>query len=268
MTTCGPSGTMSFMVELTPIPALGDNYIWVLTDPESRHAVVVDPGTATPVIRWLHQEQHGLAGILITHHHGDHTGGIHDLLANDTVPVWGPATERVHGVDRPLGDGDTIALPGDIGQLHVIHTPGHTAGHICYLGDGFALTGDTLFAGGCGRLFEGTPQQMHQSLARLAALDPTTRVHCAHEYTVANLCFAAAVEPENPDVAARLETARQHRASGEPTVPSTIAEELATNPFLRAEEPSVRRAAEHQANRTLNDPVEVFAAVRDWKNRF
>ncbi len=254
------------MLHLTPLSALGDNYIWVLTD--ASRAVVVDPGSATPVLRWLNATQRALAGILVTHHHGDHTGGIRELLAHEQVPVWGPAMERVQGVDHPVEDGDTVALPGDLGQLDVIHTPGHTAGHVCYLGDGIALTGDTLFAGGCGRLFEGTPEQMHASLSRLAELDGSTQVYCAHEYTVANLCFAAAVEPESTEVAERLEAARRHRAAGEPTLPSTIAEEVATNPFLRSNEPSVRTAAEREAGYPLPDPVDVFATVRAWKNRF
>jgi hydroxyacylglutathione hydrolase len=254
------------MLNLTPLAALGDNYIWILASPST--AVVVDPGSASPVLRWLDVNRHTLAGILITHHHGDHTGGVRELLAHARAPVWGPAKERIHGVDHPVDDGDTITLPGDLGQLQVIHTPGHTAGHVCYLGDGIALTGDTLFAGGCGRLFEGTPQQMHSSLARLAELDGSTRVLCAHEYTVANLCFAAAVEPDSSEVAARLDAARRCRAAGEPTLPSTIAEERATNPFLRSNEPSVRQAAERHAGRDLDDPVDVFATVREWKNRF
>jgi len=254
------------MVQIHGVPAFEDNYLWVIED--GRHAAAVDPGDAAPVADFLDRRGLILTAILATHHHGDHVGGLAELAARGPVEVFGPASERIAGITRPLAGGERVTVPGLAIELDVIAVPGHTAGHIAYAGKGFVFCGDTLFAGGCGRLFEGTPAQMVGSLATLSALPPETRVYCAHEYTLANLKFARAVEPGNARLAERFLEANELRARGEPTVPSTIALEIETNPFLRAHVPEVAESAARHAGRALATPLEVFAAVREWKNTY
>ena len=257
------------MTAIIPIPAFSDNYIWLLR--EGGDAVVVDPGDAGPVIEFLGREGLTLRAIVTTHHHPDHVGGVAKLLALTSVPVFGPANESIPGRTRALAEDDAIVLPGIGRELRVLDVPGHTSGHIAYVGDGndpIALVGDTLFAGGCGRLFEGTPAQMSASLAKLAALPAATAVYCAHEYTLANLRFAQAVEPDNAALRERVAREQAKRDRGVPTVPSTIADERATNPFLRCSEPAVVAAAQAHAGRALDGPVETFAVLRAWKNGF
>ncbi|MGE0357642.1 MAG: hydroxyacylglutathione hydrolase [Burkholderiales bacterium] len=254
------------MVQIHPVPAFEDNYLWVVHD--GRHAAVVDPGDAAPVQDFLERNALTLTAILATHHHGDHVGGLEALKARWRCEAFGPAGESIAGLTRRLRGGERIAVPGLDLALEVMEVPGHTAGHIAYAGEGFVFCGDTLFAGGCGRLFEGTPAQMQDSLAKLARLPGGTRVYCAHEYTLANLRFALAVEPGNARLAARQARDAAARARGRPTVPSTIAEELDTNPFLRWDRPEVIASASAHAGRPLATPVEVFAAVREWKNGF
>ena len=258
------------MTAIIPIPAFADNYIWLLR--EAGKAAVVDPGDAAPVIAYLERERLELSCILNTHHHGDHVGGNRALLARWPVPVFGPAREVIPGVTRTLVEGDAFTLP-DIGvALSVLDVPGHTAGHIACFGrleaNPVVFCGDTLFTAGCGRLFEGTPSQMVDSLAKLAALPADTAVFCGHEYTMANLRFAEAVEPGNVPLRQRRARDQAKRDRGEPTVPSTMAEERSTNPFLRVDQPAVRAAAERHAGRPLADRVAVFAEVRAWKNAF
>lgn len=258
----------SLLIE--PVRAFDDNYIWCLR--RGNHAAVVDPGDADTVRRHLESTGAHLVAILLTHHHGDHTGGVEALCSGNSLPVFGPAAEDTPGVNRALRGGDTIALEGLGIEFRIMDVPGHTRGHVAYYGakvppDGAVFCGDTLFAGGCGRIFEGTPDQMYASLSRLAALPPGTAVYCAHEYTQANLRFALAVEPENEDLRRRIEEVAAIRSAGSPTVPSSIAEELATNPFLRSDKPSVAAAAlARGADGT--DPARVFAAIREWKNGF
>jgi len=257
------------MTSIIPIPAFTDNYIWSIEDGTS--AAIVDPGDAAPVLAHLEERGLELVAIVTTHHHGDHVGGNEALLAQFDVPVFGPARERIPGRTRALAEGDRIELPKLGLSFSVLDVPGHTAGHIAYVGEvegPVVFCGDTLFAGGCGRLFEGTAEQMWNSLSKLASLPDATRAYCAHEYTLANLRFARAVEPGNAALQARIEIETARRERGEPTVPSSIEDERATNPFLRAAEPHVRAAAEAQAGHALRDTVAAFAALREWKNRF
>jgi hydroxyacylglutathione hydrolase len=258
------------MPAIIPIGAFSDNYIWLLR--KGAHAVVVDPGDAGPVLACLEREELLLAGILNTHHHGDHVGGNVELLRRFDVPVYGPARESIPGRTHPLRDGGSVRLDALGITLAVLDVPGHTAGHIAYVGEAagvpVAFVGDTLFAGGCGRLFEGSPADMLASLAKLAALPAPTKIYCAHEYTLANLRFALAVEPGNAALAARQAVEQGKRDRGEPTVPSTLDLELATNPFLRVAIPEVAAAARVRADRALESPVDVFAVLREWKNVF
>lgn len=253
-------------LEVIALPAFADNYIWALR--RGREVAVVDPGDETPVEDYLAATGTALCAILATHRHDDHVGGIDALVAAHPVPVFGPAAEAIGAVDRPLADRDRVALAGLDIEFEVLAVPGHTRGHLAYYRRGMLFCGDTLFGAGCGRIFEGTPAVMQASLARLAALPADTQVYCAHEYTLANLRFAAAVEPGNAAVHRRAAAAAKLRADGRPSVPSLLADELATNPFLRWDAPEVVAAAQARLGRAPHDAVEVFAAIREWKNRF
>jgi len=253
------------MLNVIRIPAFKDNYIWLLRKGAS--AAVVDPGDARPVLDLLDREGLSLASILVTHHHADHQGGVVELLAHYPAEVFGPAAESITGLSRPLSGGETVRIAACDVEFQVIAVPGHTLGHIAYYGAGCLFCGDTLFAGGCGRLFEGTAAQMADSLARLAALPDETAVYCAHEYTQANLRFALAVEPGNRRLQSRVNEVARARASGLATVPSTMAIEKASNPFLRCGEPEVAASARRRAPAAA-DEVAVFAALREWKNSF
>ncbi|NCP39652.1 MAG: hydroxyacylglutathione hydrolase [Rhodoferax sp.] len=253
---------------LIPLPAFNDNYIWMLHD--GVRALVVDPGDATVILSTLEQLDVGLDGILITHHHGDHTGGV-DALRNATgARVFGPLLERVPEPLVRLTNGDYVDLLG----LHfeVMDTPGHTAGHVAFFAQPpnqspLLFCGDTLFSAGCGRLFEGTPAQMLDSLTRLAALPDDTRVCCAHEYTASGLVFARAVEPDNQALVSYQTQVHILRAQGLPSLPSTIGQEKLINPFLRTHVPAVIAAAQ-RSEPMAREPVDVFAALRTWKNQF
>lgn len=257
-------------MDIQGLRAFEDNYIWLLR--EGRHVVVVDPGDDAPVRRYLADEDASLAAILLTHHHGDHTGGVAGLLARQAVPVYGPAAESISAITIPLREGDKVSLPNLQIELRVIDVPGHTRGHIAYYGvmngQGALFCGDTLFGCGCGRLFEGTAEQMWASLSKLATLPPPTRVYCAHEYTQSNIRFALAVEPGNTALHARADSVAHLRADDMPTVPFTLAGELETNPFLRGAKASVAAAAERHSGTKLSGPKEVFAVLREWKNSF
>lgn len=259
------------MLEISPIPAFDDNYIWLLTA-GGQDAVVVDPGDARPVIERLQRDGLRLAGILITHHHGDHVGGVDTLLAQwPDIPVWGYLRAQAECVNVPLEDGDTVSVLGHPASVMTI--PGHTLDHIAFYfsdtGDGPALfCGDTLFAGGCGRVFEGDPPMMLRSLDRLAALPSNSRVYCAHEYTLSNLRFARAVEPDNSALARREQECIALRDNGLPTVPSRLSTEHDTNPFLRCGSPTVRAAAIARGCDEMAGNEAVFAAIRGWKDSF
>lgn len=258
------------MFDVIRIPAFKDNYIWLLRKGAS--AVVVDPGDARPVLEVLERESLTLTAILITHHHADHQGGVVRLLEHHPVEVFAPEMESITALTRPLRGGETIALDAIGEAFRVIAVPGHTLGHLAYYGSGCLFCGDTLFTGGCGRLFEGTPDQMHESLLRLAVLPDETRVYCAHEYTETNLRFALAVEPGNRRLRDRVNEVAVARAKALATVPSTLALEKATNPFLRCSEPDVITTARSRAS-TLDRAFsggasEVFALLREWRNAF
>jgi hydroxyacylglutathione hydrolase len=255
-------------MNLLALPAFDDNYLWMLHD--GVQALVVDPGDAAPVHATLDAHGLELAAILVTHHHADHIGGVDALRARLTGPVFGPAHERIPTPFTPLVEGDRIEALGL--AFEVFDVPGHTAGHIAYLhrpthDAPLLFCGDTLFSAGCGRLFEGTPAQMHHSLAKLAALPPDTRVCCTHEYTLSNLRFAAAVEPGNRDIRSTTAWCEAERAHGRPTLPSTIGRELQINPFLRCGVAEVIATA-RQHGAPSDQPVAVFAALREWKNQF
>ena len=256
------------MLQVTPVRAFTDNYIWLIHSPrDPRKVIAVDPGDSSPVRHALAAHDLQLAAILLTHHHGDHVGGVAELLQEIPVPTFGPAREAVPGAPRQLREGDVVQLP-DLGvSFDVLDVPGHTAGHIAYVGHGALFCGDTLFSGGCGRLFEGTAEQMSASLAKLASLPDDTAVYCAHEYTVSNMMFALAVEPNNAESRAYLESCRAKRAKNEATVPSNIRQERNVNPFLRCHQETVKCAAEAHAGRRLNR-TEVFAVIREWKDGF
>lgn len=256
------------MPVIVPIHAFNDNYIWALHN--QRYAVLIDPGDAEPALAFLQKHNLKLAAILCTHHHGDHVSGNCKLRQVYNAPVYGPQLEKIPCISQPVGEGSTVEIP-ELGiKLDVLHIPGHTLGHIAYLCDGNLFCGDTLFGCGCGRLFEGTAAQLLQSLQRLASLPGETKVYCAHEYTEANIRFALACEPGNAQLQKRDENTRMLRASEQPTVPSTIALEMTTNPFLRCSTPEITQNLEQQSAQKLmlDDELAVFTALREWRNNF
>ena len=266
------------MLNISPISAFSDNYIWLLYDEDSREAFVVDPGDAAPVEAALKEMQLSLTGILITHHHWDHTGGIDELLnAYPNIPVYGPTNEKITQINNRLVDTQTILLDMFDLTLSVMTVPGHTLDHIAYYWSntehatqpsGILIAGDTIFAGGCGRMFEGTPEMFLQSLNKITQLPDDTVLYCSHEYTLANLAFAQAVEPNNSDITQRLIRERHKREQQIPTLPSSIGLELATNPFVRCQQPAVINSANSKSGQTQTTPADVFAVLRAWKNDF
>lgn len=255
------------MIQISALPAFSDNYIWLLQDHASQRCAVVDPGDAAPVQAWLDAHPGWvLSDIMITHHHHDHVGGVQALKNATQATVHGPASETIPARDVALKDNDRISVLG--WDFDVYAVPGHTLGHIAFYHPGLLFCGDTLFAAGCGRLFEGTPAQMHHSLNRLASLPEDTLIYCTHEYTLSNLKFAAAVEPGNADIAARLEKVSQQRSEGVMTLPSTLALEKLTNPFLRTAETSVKQKVDERSGKRNETSSEVFAALRAWKDKF
>ncbi len=257
------------MIKIDALPAFSDNYIWLLQDLDNRRCAVVDPGDAAPVLAWLdaHPDWQ-LSDILVTHHHFDHVDGIAPLKARTGARVTGPAQERIPDRDLALVEGDEVEVLGH--TFKVFEVPGHTLGHIAYYQpeQHWLFCGDTLFAAGCGRLFEGSPAQMHDSLERLAALPGQTLVYCTHEYTLSNLRFAQAVEPDNRQIAERIEQVSAWRATGRISLPSSLALERATNPFLRTEQATVKAGLDTHSGPAKRSPGEVFAGLRAWKDSF
>lgn len=257
------------MLQVTPVRAFSDNYIWLIHSPhDAARVVAVDPGDAAPVERALTERGLSLAGLLITHHHRDHVGGVADLLARREIPMFAPAHERTPGEPVRVRQGDRAHFPGLGLEFSVLDVPGHTAGHVAYVGHGALFCGDALFSAGCGRLFEGTADQMAGSLSKLLTLPPDTLVYCAHEYTLANLRFELTVEPNNQEAAHYLEECRVKRAHDQATVPSTMRRERNVNPFLRCDRETVKQAAEAWAGRRLQNEADIFAVIRAWKDGF
>jgi hydroxyacylglutathione hydrolase len=258
--------TMKFNIH--PISALKDNYIWLIIDNTARSAFAVDPGDAKPVITYLETHQLKLAGILITHHHWDHTNGINELLDYCTAPVYGASREKVQPITNLVQDHDIINVMNTDLKLQVLAIPGHTLDHVAYYGGGIIFSGDTLFAAGCGRIFEGTPEQMFHSLQKIAALPVDTKLYCGHEYTLSNLQFAHHVEPSNKKISERIAAVTQLRNNGQPSLPSLLDEERTTNPFLRCDRAEIIGNVEKYAGIVLQTPLEVFTWLRRWKNNF
>jgi hydroxyacylglutathione hydrolase len=259
------------MIQIHALPAFSDNYIWLLQDPQQHRCAVVDPGDASPVLDWLAAHPGWqLSDILLTHHHPDHTGGVARLKAATAARVLGPALETIAGCDLPLQDGAQIRVLDCDWQI--MHLPGHTLGHIAFYHadpqQPLLFCGDTLFAAGCGRLFEGTPEQMFNSLQRLAALPEQTGVYCTHEYTLSNLHFARAVEPDNPCIRQRLQEVAALREQQRITLPSSIGLEKRSNPFLRSAEPAVNALAAARLGKQQCSALEAFAELRRWKDVF
>ncbi|MDN3609266.1 hydroxyacylglutathione hydrolase [Vibrio ostreicida] len=252
------------MLDIKSIPAFSDNYIWLIQNSDQRCAIV-DPGDAAPVLAYLKQHQLTLDAILITHHHNDHIGGVPELVRQfPDIDVVGPANEPVPTLTHAVEPGQQIELFGEI--FFVLGLEGHTRGHIGFVGDGKLFCGDVLFSAGCGRVFEGTMEQMHTSLAKLAALPEETQVYCAHEYTASNVAFALAVEPTNSQLQQYRDEVNRLRAHDKPTLPTTLRREKWINPFLRTDQPSVIHSVANRTQKT--DSLAIFTALREWKNEF
>lgn len=251
------------MDRIVPLPAFSDNYMWCLI--KGQNLAVVDPGEAAPILNYLEKHNLNLKAVLVTHHHYDHTNGLKDLVRrHKDIEVFG--SDQIPFVTTVVKDQEKITLPGLDLEFTGLSIPAHTLEHVAYFGEGLVFTGDTLFTAGCGRIFEGNPEMMYDSLAKLTQLPLETLVYCGHEYTLANLKFALMVEPDNRDIRERLESTEELRAQNQPTVPATLALERKTNPFLRCDQVDVIRAASHYASKELQDPVSVLKTLREWKN--
>ncbi len=257
------------LIKVLPIPALKDNYIWVLVNKHLKQAIVVDPGEADPVLNFLAKHHLVLVGILVTHKHADHTGGISKLLQLDpNLAVYAHPLENIPFTTQPVQEGGVLAIDEWPLSFTVLHIPGHTLGHVAFYAPPLLFTGDTLFGAGCGRIFEGTAEEMFRSLNKLLSLPNETLVYCGHEYTLANLNFASQVEPDNADIRQRIELTKKLYSNHTPSLPSTINEEKKTNPFLRCAQENIIKKVEAYANRHLTNTIEVFRELREWKNKF
>lgn len=260
-------------MQVSLIPAFSDNYIWAISIPEEKYIALVDPGDGDVCINYLKEHKLALCAILITHHHADHVGGIKKLkeyceTQNDTVTVYGPKGEEIPYCDTPLDENDTVTIDALDTTFSVIDLPGHTRGHIAYLAQDNLFCGDTLFSGGCGRLFEGTPEQMLSSLNKLSALPERTHVYCAHEYTKANLNFALTVEPQNTELVYYYNQVIQKREQNIATIPTSIMLEKKINPFLRCQQQSIMESASEYSGQSVTNAQTAFTIVRQWKDNF
>ncbi|PHS71464.1 MAG: hydroxyacylglutathione hydrolase [Methylophaga sp.] len=256
------------MLNIQAVPAFNDNYIWLIQSPNSQHTIIVDPGEAKPVIRRLSEQHLKPVAILITHQCHDHVDGINTLIERYDIPVYGPDKENIPCLTHPLVATKRLTINDHFTPIEVIDTPGHTAGHIVFYLDNVLFSGDTLFGAGCGRIHNGTAEQLFYSLQQLADLPPQTKIYCAHEYTEANLVFAQTVEPNNIDIQQRIKDTLILRQRNLPSIPSTLTLELATNPFLRCDQKEVIQAVQSFSGRTLITAVEVFTELRKWKDQF
>jgi len=250
--------------EIDAIPAFSDNYIWALRD--QGRCVLVDPGDADGPLDYLERNNLKLVGLLLTHHHHDHIGGVNAIRRRHSAPAWGPKDSRMPNDMHIVGEGDTVDIPELRLKFDVLETPGHTLSHIVFHGHGRLFCGDTLFSAGCGRLFEGTPDQMQQSIDKIAALPDDLQVHCAHEYTADNCRFALNVEPENPALQNWARRVDDLRAQDQITLPTRLGDEKRFNPFMRTRESAVLDAARQREPGTSNDPADVFGVIRRWKD--
>lgn len=253
---------------IVPISALKDNYIWMLLNEKTSAAWIVDPGEASPVFEYLKQHHINLHGIFVTHHHWDHTNGIADLIQTYPIQVIGSIDSCCPHISKRVANDEILTLEAWLPKIRALSIPGHTLDHTAYAIGKALFTGDTLFGAGCGRLFEGSPEQMYQSLQKLANLPEDTQIYCGHEYTLANLRFAAVVEPQNEAISQRIEKTQVLRDKNCPSLPSLLSEEKQTNPFLRSHVLAVQEQVSAQFQRKMTDPIEVFAALRQWKNVF
>lgn len=258
------------MAQVFPISAFNDNYIWTIKSDTGPEVAVVDPGDAKPVLQVLTQQKLKLTSILITHHHWDHTGGIDELLKHyPDIDVWGPAHDNIKPLTQKLTEGDEVNLQALDVNLKVLDIPGHTLGHIAFYNNEMLFCGDTLFSCGCGRVFEGTHRQMYQSLEKLKSLDDQINMYCGHEYTLANLQFALAVEPNKPELLARITEIKKLRDKGLPSLPALMGQEKKTNPFLRCDDISMATNLNNlRGGVDVHDPVSVFTQLRLWKDAF
>ncbi|RTR37951.1 hydroxyacylglutathione hydrolase [Shewanella canadensis] len=264
------SQSSSDSLTITPISAFDDNYIWVISQAAHSFVYVVDPGDAEAVIGHLEEHKQILAGVLITHHHEDHTGGLERLIeyADHELEIFGPANENIAHIKTPISTQTEVSLSKITSKAKIISVPGHTLGHIAYLIESHLFCGDTLFSGGCGRIFEGTAEQMNRSLQTLAKLSSNTQVYCAHEYTLSNLKFALEVDSENKALAAHNADCLAQRKLGKPTLPSSIGQELSINPFLRCHTQAIQRSISSHFEVKHSDNVTVFGLLRQWKDNF
>ncbi|MGJ8681498.1 hydroxyacylglutathione hydrolase [Paraglaciecola sp.] len=254
-------------LQVFAIKAFNDNYIWCVHNQE--FCIVVDPGDAGPVLEFCHTHNLTLCGVLITHHHWDHTDGLDSLIRiNPQLSIYGPNSHKISQVTQTLVEGQSLNIRQLDLNLSILEVPGHTLDHIAYYSEVGLFCGDTLFSVGCGRLFEGSPEQMFNSLSKLNELPAQTKIYCTHEYTLANITFAQAVEPNNKDLAAYKLWAEKQRQQGQATLPSSLANELAVNPFLRCNQTEVVQGVEQNANQKLNSEQDVFTALRKWKDNF
>jgi hydroxyacylglutathione hydrolase len=255
------------MLNIHPIPILDDNYVWVAHNPATQCALVVDPGDAEPVVRGLMQRGLTLAAIFITHHHHDHIDGVAELRGAENIPVYGQPHPRHAVVTHPVAEGDRIGLEG-LGTWEVLAIPGHTAEHLAFRQGDHVFVGDTVFSAGCGRIFDGTLEQLYRSVERINALPSRTTLYCTHEYTLANLAFAQVVDPENQVLAQRHAHASLLRQTGQPTVPMQLGDEQQYNPFLRTSHPSIVAAVGQHTGIAQPPGFATFAALRRWKDQF